>query len=209
MHLEGAAVKVQSAEFVKSCITPDQYPRSRVPEVALAGRSNVGKSSAINSLLNHKGLAKVGKVPGKTQTVNFFGVTTNDPHLQRFHLVDLPGYGYAKVPHTIRQHWGPMVEGYLTSRQTLCGVIVFIDARGNQPQDKTLVKWLNNLSCRMIFVATKADKISRGKRPAHLQGIRQDLGLRPETELVLYSARTHEGRPELLRALKNFISAKT
>ena len=201
-------MKIQSAEYIKSCVTPDQYPGSCVPEVALIGRSNVGKSSVINSLLNRKGLAKVGKVPGKTQTINFFRVATLNPQLQHFHLVDLPGYGYAKVPHAIQKQWAPMIEGYLTSRKTLRGVIGFFDARGDQLQDMTMIDWLHTLSCRMIFVATKADKISRGKRHLSLERIRQNLDLPPQIELLLYSARTHEGRPELLKALENLMLTK-
>ena len=122
-------MKIRSAEFIKSCVSPDQYPKERLPEVALVGRSNVGKSSAINSLLNQKGLAKVGKVPGKTQMINFFRVTTADIGIQQFYLVDLPGYGYAKVPKAVQEKWKPMIEGYLTSRETLRGALVFVDVQ--------------------------------------------------------------------------------
>jgi len=123
-------MKIRSAEFIKSCVSSDQYPKGRLPEVAFVGRSNVGKSSAINTLMNHKGLAKVGKIPGKTQMVNFFRVTTTTATVPQFNLVDLPGYGYAKVPKAIQLQWGPMIEGYLGSRETLCGILMFVDLRG-------------------------------------------------------------------------------
>ena len=111
-------MKILSAEFYKCCVAPDQYPKDRLPEVALVGRSNVGKSSAINSLMHKKGLAKVGKIPGKTQTVNFYRVTTTLSTVKEFFLVDLPGYGYAKVPKSLKLQWKPMIEGYFNSRGT-------------------------------------------------------------------------------------------
>ena len=115
------ALKIHSAEFKASCGAVEQFLKPTLPEVAIVGRSNVGKSSAINCLVNHKGLAKVGKTPGKTQTINFFQIETNGP---RFMLVDLPGYGFAKVPDRVQQQWAPLIETFFKSRENLCGVIM-------------------------------------------------------------------------------------
>ena len=198
-------MKIRSAEFIKSCISPDQYPKERLPEVALVGRSNVGKSSAINSLLNQKGLAKVGKVPGKTQMINFFRVTPADIGIQPFYLVDLPGYGYAKVPKAIQEKWKPMIEGYLTSRDRLRGALVFVDVRGNERSDGEIIQWLHTINCPTAIVTTKIDKLSRGRRPAALQNIREALRLPPFIPLLIFSARTSEGSVEIFRTVKKFI----
>ena len=201
-------MKIRSSEFIKSCVSPDQYPRERLPEVALVGRSNVGKSSAINSLLNQKGLAKVGKVPGKTQMINFFRVTTTDTGMQPFYLVDLPGYGYAKVPKAIQEKWKPMIEEYLTSRETLRGALVFVDIRGHERSDGEIIQWLHTVKCPTAIVATKVDKLSRGRRQAYLKNIREDLRLPPSAPLLSFSARTSEGGVEIFRTLKSFIETK-
>ena len=201
-------MKIQAAEFIKSCVTPDQYPKERLPEVALVGRSNVGKSSAINCLMNQKGLAKVGKVPGKTQTVNFFRITTSETKIQRFYLVDLPGYGYAKVPKAIQQQWKPMIEGYLTSREQLCGALVFVDVRGEERSDGEMIQWLESVNCPTAIVVTKVDKISRGKRHGYMQHIQKRLPLYPNTSLLPFSAKTIEGKAEIFRILKHFIEGE-
>ena len=201
-------MKIRSAEFVKSCVTSDQYPKGRLPEVAFVGRSNVGKSSAINALMNQKGLAKVGKVPGKTQMVNFFRVTTTTATVPQFYLVDLPGYGYAKVPKAIQLQWGPMIEGYLGSRETLCGILMFVDLRGEERSDRELLQWVGAVKCPIAIVATKADKISRGNRHAHIQNIRTGLALPPATPLQIFSARTHEGTRDILEVIRLFLEGR-
>jgi GTP-binding protein len=201
-------MKIRSAEFSKCCVTPDQYPKDRLPEVALVGRSNVGKSSAINTLMRKKGLAKVGKVPGKTQTVNFFRVTTTASLVQEFYLVDLPGYGYAKVPKAVQMQWRPMIEGYLRSRETLCGILMFVDLRGEERSDEELLQWIRAVRCPLAIVATKADKISRGKRQAYIQNLRAGLSLSSTTPIQLFSARTNEGAQEILDVLKLFLEGK-
>ncbi|GJL54414.1 MAG: putative GTP-binding protein EngB [Nitrospirales bacterium] len=199
-------MKIRSAEFIKSCVAADHYPTERLQEIALLGRSNVGKSSALNSLLNRKGLAKVGKIPGKTQMINFFRIAVSDSHVEQFHLVDLPGYGYAKVPQSVRQHWGPMVDTYLTTRDTLCGVMIFIDIRRVERSDIELMQWLRTLTHPMVVIATKTDKVNAGKRQACLTQLRVGLSLPNSTELLPYSSYTHEGRPEVVRAVKNLLT---
>jgi GTP-binding protein len=189
-------MRILSAEFVKSCRTPDQFPKGgQLPEVAVVGRSNVGKSSLINSLLQRKGLAKVSGTPGKTRLINFFRVTTTDPQLRALFIVDLPGYGYAKVARSVREQWGPMIERYLTSRNTLGGVVQIVDVRGTEEQDRAAYDWLRELGREPCLVATKADKLRLGERRAGEAAIRSALGL-------------PEGGNALWGAIKGMISAK-
>lgn len=201
-------MKIRSAEFCKSCVTPDQYPKDRLPEVALVGRSNVGKSSAINTLMRQRGLAKVGKVPGKTQTVNFYRVTTTSSTVQEFFLVDLPGYGYAQVPKAVQRQWGPMIEKYLQSRETLCGILMFVDLRGQERSDQELLQWVRGMTCPLGVIATKVDKIPRGKRQPYIQNLRVGLSLPPTTPFQLFSARTKEGTHMVLDVLKRFLEGE-
>lgn len=195
------AFKIFSAEFKASCGTVDQFLKPTLPEVAIVGRSNVGKSSAINCLVNHKGLAKVGKTPGKTQTINFFEIATNGP---RFMLVDLPGYGFAKVPERIRELWGPLIEEYLRTRKNLQGVVVLVDSRRVQESDRAMVEWLMRLKIPVMVVATKADKVTRGHRQAALRELREGLGM--EEDPLFLSAYTGEGRQELLDQLREVLT---
>jgi GTP-binding protein len=190
-------MKLLSAEFIKSSVTPEQFPPDRLPEIAFVGRSNVGKSSLINSLLHRKKLAKVSKTPGKTRAVNFFTVRTSDPHLSLLSLVDLPGYGYAKVSKAMRAQWGPMIEQYLAQRQSLGAVILLIEARVWMPQDVLTVQWVQSLGCGLILVLTKADKLRQSERTPSLAAVRTAFGLSPEVPVLLYSAETHEGRDSL------------
>ncbi|GIX46443.1 MAG: GTP-binding protein [Candidatus Tectimicrobiota bacterium] len=186
----------QGARFLVSATSPQQYPRLRVPELAFAGRSNVGKSSLINALVRHRGLAKTSATPGKTQTLNFYLV------YERFLLVDLPGYGYAEVPRAIQAGWRPMVETYLRQRPTLRAVVHVVDVRHPPtPQDCQLRAWLLSQGLPVVTVATKADKVARSRQAAHLQTIRSVLAL-PEAEpLWCVSARTGVGCPQLWRHL--------
>lgn len=198
-------MKVKAAEFIRSCVHRDQYPRESLPELTFVGRSNVGKSSLINSLLNRKALAKVSTTPGKTRTVNFFRVTPSAPSLQDFYLVDLPGYGYAKASKSVREQWPPMIEQHFTSRKELCGVILLIDARRIEPHDVTTHAWLQHIGYHPVVVATKVDKLSRAERVASRTRIQQALTLPDTASLLAYSSRTHEGRLELWQALGNLI----
>ena len=190
-------MKLLSAEFIKSAVSSEQFPADNLPEIAFVGRSNVGKSSLINSLLQRKKLAKVSKTPGKTRAVNFFTVRTSDPKLSLLSLVDLPGYGYAKVSKSTRAQWGPMIEQYLEQRQSLGAVILLIESRVWTPQDVTTVQWVQSLGCGMIVVLTKADKLRQSERTPALGAVRTACGLSSTAPIILYSAETHEGRDAL------------
>lgn len=181
---------------------PAHYPRERLPEVAFVGRSNVGKSSAINSLLNRKSIAKVSTTPGKTQTLNFFRVLTSDKTFPNVFFVDLPGYGYAKASRSVREQWGPMIETYLTERTQLVAVVQLVDARGREAHDVTTFEWLTHLGHRPIVVVTKIDKLSRGQRRPSLLQVRQTLGLENDKEAIGYSSKTNEGRQELWSTIR-------
>jgi GTP-binding protein len=189
-------MKILSAEFLGSAVSPAQYPRQPLPEVAFAGRSNVGKSSLINTLVHRKGLAKTSATPGKTQTINFFLVN------QRFVLVDLPGYGYAKVPPAVQARWRPMVETYLQQRDMLRAVIHIVDLRHPPTaQDVQLRAWLHAHRVPVVTVATKADKITPSQRAGQVRAVRQGLALPEEDALFLFSAQSREGRLRLLQHL--------
>jgi GTP-binding protein len=194
-------MKISTAVFVASAVSPAQYPRQSLPEVAFAGRSNVGKSSLINTLVHRKNLVKTSATPGKTRAINFFLVN------QRFLLVDLPGYGYARVPREMRASWRPMVETYLQQRHTLRAVVHIVDLRHPPTlQDQQLRAWLLHHDITTVTVATKADQVTRGQRAAHIQVIRQELALPPEAPVLLFSAQNREGRLQLWHCLGVFLT---
>lgn len=173
-------------------------------EIAMAGRSNVGKSSAINCLLNRQGLAKVGKVPGKTQTINFYKVETNQGP---FELVDLPGYGFAKVPDHIQKQWIPLIEQFFETRTNLRGVILLVDVRRVQEQDRNMLRWLEHLHIPYVVVATKADKVTRGNQAAAIQDLRRDLQL--SIDPILLSAHSGDGKQFVLDHIQSLLEIKT
>jgi len=194
-------MKISTAEFLVSAVSPAQYPRQPLPEVAFAGRSNVGKSSLINTLVHRKNLVKTSSTPGKTRTINFFVVN------QRFLFVDLPGYGYAKVPREIQASWRPMIETYLQQRDTLRAVVHIVDLRHPPTtQDQQLRSWLLHHSIAIVTVATKADQVTRSQRTAHIQMIRQELTVPLEEPVLLFSAKNREGRFLLLRCLETLLT---
>ena len=165
-------MKIRSAEFLLSASSPWQFPPPTLPEIAFAGRSNVGKSTLINSLLNRKKLVKTSSTPGKTQLINFFNI--ND----KFHFVDLPGYGFAKVPENVRKQWQRLIESYLQERESLRNVVLIVDSRhGPTTQDRQLKEWLDYYERPVLIVASKVDKLKRGQIQKHLKIIRQDLAL--------------------------------
>lgn len=185
-------MKISSADFLRSAVTASQYPRQRLPEVAFAGRSNVGKSSLINTLLHRRGLAKTSSTPGKTQAINFFEIN------HRFMLVDLPGYGYAKVPRQVQAGWRSMVETYLRERELLRALVHIVDVRHPPTeQDQQLREWLLFEGVEVVTVATKADKLKRSQRPSHICEVRQTLAMPPEEPLLLFSSQNREGRHQL------------
>lgn len=196
-------MKILSVECIGSYATSDQYPRERLPEVAFVGRSNVGKSSLINSLLNRKGMARISATPGKTQTLNFFKVVVGDRAVNQLFFVDLPGYGYAKTSRSVRERWGPMIEAYLSGRKQLCGVIQLVDSRGVERHDVTTRRWLRHVGHVPIVVSTKIDKLTRGRRRSTLMAVCHDLELDSLDDVMAYSATTHEGRQELWRELRD------
>jgi GTP-binding protein len=184
-------MKIKSAEFLINVYPNGNYPLGRYPEVAFAGRSNVGKSSLINTLVNRKSLARTSSSPGKTQSINFYLIN------QSLCLVDLPGYGYAKVPQQVRKQWSPLIEEYCRNREGLCGVVVIIDARvGPTPLDLSLISWLKGISVPALFTITKIDKLSKNKVANALQQTAQTLTIAPD-EIVPFSAHTGEGKKQL------------
>jgi len=184
-------MKITSAEFLKSVYPQDKYPPGRYPEVAFAGRSNVGKSSLINTLVNRKGLARTSSSPGKTQSINFYLVNRS------LCLVDLPGYGYAKVPQHMRKRWSPLIEDYCRNRKNLRGVVVIIDARIDPtPLDLSLIEWLRDLSMPALIVMTKADKLSKNKMAQAMRQTAEALSLDPE-QICTFSALTGDGKRQL------------
>ncbi|KYP80085.1 ribosome biogenesis GTP-binding protein YihA/YsxC [Ferroacidibacillus organovorans] len=175
---------IKAAEFLTSAVTKEQFPEADRPELAMVGRSNVGKSSLINRMLNRRRLARTSATPGKTQTLNFYDIN------QTFRLVDLPGYGYANVRKSIRSEFGPMIEGYLTDRETLVWVIQLIDIR-HPPSalDCDVSAYLQSIFYeRHVIAATKADKIARGAYARQQHVIRKDLHLEADHPIFLTSA---------------------
>jgi GTP-binding protein len=184
-------MKITSAEFLKSVYPQDEYPLGRYPEVAFAGRSNVGKSSLINTLVNRKGLARISSSPGKTQSINFYLVNRS------LCLVDLPGYGYAKVPQQVRKRWSPLIEDYCRTRKNLRGVVIIIDARvGPTSLDISLIQWLRDLRLPALITVTKVDKLSKNKLVQALRQTAEALSVDPE-EICTFSAHTGQGKKEL------------
>jgi len=192
-------MKITSAEFITSATRPSQYPPLGLPEIAFAGRSNVGKSSLINVLVNRKRLVKTSSTPGRTQLVNFFDI--ND--LVTF--VDLPGYGYARVPAAVRKKWGPMIETYLSGRTTLKGVVLILDIRRiPREQEHHLIAWLEHYSIARMLVLTKADKLSKTRQDQQRAAIARALAVDPG-KLIRFSAKSRHGRDEVWQAIERLI----
>jgi GTP-binding protein len=195
-------MKILKAEFIRSCASQEQFPTSATPEIAFVGRSNVGKSSLINSLLQRKGLAKVSRTPGKTRTINLFAVATDDPLLSCFVLADLPGYGYAKVSKTERAQWGPLIEAYLGQREQLCAVVVLVESRVLSTHDVQTIEWLRSIGCDPLVVATKVDKLKPSERVSALRRLQDSLGFAENGLFMVHSSVTGEGRERLWSVLR-------
>ncbi|MBI5551968.1 MAG: YihA family ribosome biogenesis GTP-binding protein [Desulfobacterales bacterium] len=194
-------MKIKSAEFVTSAVKPAQYPAAEFPEIAFAGRSNVGKSSLINTLVNRKRLVKTSTTPGRTQLINFFIVNAN------LMLVDLPGYGYAKVPAAVKKQWGPMIETYLSERPSLKAVVLLMDLRRTPgTEELAFMDWLQQYGVASVPVLTKADKLSKTEQIKQRKRIAEALERTTES-LILFSAKTGMGRETIWRQLENLIGS--
>lgn len=189
-------LNTNDCEFVVSAVKQQQYPKWAFPEIALVGRSNVGKSSVINTLVNRKKFAFVSGKPGRTQTINFYRIDS-------FGFVDLPGYGYAKVSEKQRQQWKPMIETYLSERKNLIGLLQIVDIRHRPTEDDELMaQWIINMAVPAWVVATKADKISHNKYQKNLELIVETLRLPG----IIFSAQTKLGKNELLAIINRILS---
>jgi GTP-binding protein len=187
-------MKIISAEFVISAVGPKQFPRDGKPQIAIAGRSNVGKSSIINALLHRKNLVKTSQTPGKTQLINFFIINED------FYFVDLPGYGYARVPYAVTDAWAPMIEGYLKNSPRLSAVIVLLDSRRTMDErDARLIAWLRKYRIPAIYALTKTDKLNRQESVRARKSITAALGT--ADNVVLTSAKDGQGIKELWGAI--------
>jgi GTP-binding protein len=187
-----------TARFIISAAKPEQFPPPTLPELAVVGRSNVGKSSLINALTGHAGLAKTSRTPGRTRLVNWFEVNGD------FMLVDLPGYGYAEVSRDMRESWRPLIESYLSHRKTLAGVLLLIDVRrGPQDEELDFVPWLEAKAIPIVVALTKADKLPKAKRNLEVAKAKKALGLKRDPYAV--SAQDGEGFDPLWRALTKLV----
>lgn len=185
-------VIIKDCKFLISAVSKSQYPKENLPEIAFAGRSNVGKSSLINSLLNRKKLVKVSSNPGKTRTINFFMIN------EELILVDLPGYGYAAVSKGEKLKWASMIEEYLINRENLKSVVLLVDIRHKPTSDdKMMYDFIKHYRGRVIIAATKRDKISNNALSKNIKIIKETLGTDEKDVIIPYSSETHSGREEL------------
>ncbi|HNQ66382.1 MAG TPA: ribosome biogenesis GTP-binding protein YihA/YsxC [Smithella sp.] len=195
-------MKITSAQFIKSAVWPPQYPPAIMPEIAFVGRSNVGKSSLMNTLVGRKNLAKTSNTPGRTQLINFFTVN------ETISFVDLPGYGFAKVPRSVKKDWGDMMEAYLRERQSLCLVIFILDIRRDpNADDLSLRDWLDHYRIPYLYILTKSDKLSNNQAIARKRAIEKMLRISSEKKTILFSAKTQKGKVEILEFLENHLRA--
>lgn len=181
-------MKIRSSEIVVSAIKKDQYPAEGLPEIALVGRSNVGKSSATNALLNRRNFARTSQTPGKTRTINFYKIN------EEFYFVDLPGYGYAKVSKSEKDKWGVIMERYLQDRPELCAIFLLVDIRHEPTNDDVMMyEWIKHFGYNCVIIATKADKISRGQYQKHISAIRKKLQLGKDEKVLPLSSSKKTG----------------
>ena len=191
-------MKIRSSEITMSAVNKSQYPAEGIPEIALAGRSNVGKSSIINTLLNRRNFARTSQTPGKTRTINFYLINNE------FYFVDLPGYGYAKIAKSEKEKWGGIMERYLESRQELCSIFLLVDIR-HEPtaDDKLMYEWIKHFGYNCVVIATKADKISRGQYQKHISIIRKKLQMESSEKVIPVSSLKKTGVEELWEEIVN------
>lgn len=197
---EGFDMKVNNVSLAAVGVKMSQYPTDEKPEIAFAGKSNVGKSTLINAMIGRKTLARTSSQPGKTRTINFYDVESV------LYFVDLPGYGYAKAPKSEIVKWGKMIEEYLNERQTLKGIVMLVDIRHDPGEnDKIMYGWLKHYDYDIIVVATKMDKLKRSQVQKHLAAIKKGLNMAPEDKLIGFSGETKVGVEELWEILENQI----
>ncbi len=193
-------MKVTKAEIIISAVEEKQYPKEPISEIALAGRSNVGKSSFINKLINRKALARTSSKPGKTQTLNFYKI--ND----FFHFVDVPGYGYAKVSKKEREAWGKMLEEYFSLREQLKATALIVDIRHEPSRDDVaMYEFLKHHDISVIVVATKLDKIKKSQVAKHVKRVKDTLGIMPGDQVIPFSSETAQGKDETWKAIQSFL----
>ena len=193
-------MNVNNVSLETVCGITSTLPENSLPEFAFAGKSNVGKSSLINALINRKALARTSAQPGKTQTINFYNVE------EQLYFVDLPGYGYAKVSQEIKEKWGKMIERYLKKSKQLKLVFLLIDIR-HEPSanDKNMYEWIEYNGFEPIIIATKLDKINRSQVAKHIKMLRTGLGLKKETILIPFSAETKQGKEEIWSVIESYL----
>lgn len=193
-------MQIQNAKFEITAVKPAQYPASNAPEIAFVGRSNVGKSSIINTLLNRKNLARVGATPGKTREINFYNIDS------KLYFVDLPGYGYANVSKTKKSTWNEIIETYLYSRPQLRMILMLVDIRHTpSDDDRIMYRWLLEREVPHAVIATKLDKISRNQLNARLKDIKDTLELKDGVEIIPFSAESRQGREEIWKLLTQLL----
>ena len=191
-------IKNVSLETV--CGINSELPKNNKPEIAFVGRSNVGKSSLINALMNRKSLARTSSRPGKTRTINFYNI--NDS----MYLVDLPGYGYANVSKKEKEKWGKMIENYLVNSDQLKNIFMLVDIRHKPTEnDVIMYDWIQYFGYQPIIIATKLDKIKRSQRQKHIKRLKEGLGIKSQGSIFPFSAQTKEGRDEILRCIDEIV----
>ena len=191
---------IKNVELETVCGITSTLPENILPEVAFSGKSNVGKSSLINGLMNRKSLAKTSSQPGKTQTINFYNINN------AMYLVDLPGYGYAKAPEKEKLKWGKMIERYLHQSKQLKAVFLLIDIRHDpSANDKTMYDWIVYQGYEPVIIATKLDKLKKSQVKKHVDAIRMGLSLTPGTKIFPYSSMTKQGRDEIWEYIDSLV----
>jgi len=194
-------MKVTQAEFTISAVAPKQYPAENLPEIALAGRSNVGKSSFINKMINRKALARTSSKPGKTQTLNYYFIN------EFFYFVDVPGYGYAKVSKTEREAWGKMMETYFSEREPLRATILVVDIRHKPTNDDVMMyDFLKHYQIPVIIIATKLDKIKKGQVNKQLKLIKETLAVEPGDQVIAFSSETAQGKETAWQVIQSYLA---
>ena len=192
---------IKNVELETVCGITSKLPENDKPEIAFAGKSNVGKSSLINGLINRKALARTSSQPGKTQTINFYNVNNN------LYFVDLPGYGFANVPQSVKEKWGKMIENYLKSSKMLKAVFLLIDIRHDPSKnDKEMYDWIVYNGYEPVIIATKLDKIKRSQIDKQIKAVRTGLNAKKETIIIPFSSVTKQGRDEIWQTIESYLN---